>query len=329
MKKQTIFRINQTGMASIMFALFFVLIVSLIATGFAVLVRNDQRQTLDKTLSYQAQYAAETAINRVQSYVRNNPNSSNSNCDSNIAAIGAVPGELDPSSVGVQITCLKWDQSVDKLYSNGIGASPVSFKINSDTGSTINTLKIDWEPVNISSTTINSLSTSSLDLRLNNFPTLRIVFGDADNINNSKTFYINPSLGPNANISSGNANGSIVQASTCSGGVCSVVINSLNWNPYGYIAISSLNGESNINEITAYSGNTTNNSDKLNLIGAQIEVDATARAQDVVKRLKVRIPVSGTKLRAGYSVLTDKLCKDYRLEGTLNDESVTGKGVCP
>ena len=58
----------QTGIASIMFAIFIavVIVTRLFAIGFAVLVRNDQRQTLDKKLSNQAQYAAGTEINRVQ-----------------------------------------------------------------------------------------------------------------------------------------------------------------------------------------------------------------------------------------------------------------------
>ena len=57
---------NQSGMASIMFAIFMAIVLCLLAVGFATLVRNDQRQTLDKTLSNQATYAAESAINKIQ-----------------------------------------------------------------------------------------------------------------------------------------------------------------------------------------------------------------------------------------------------------------------
>ena len=57
-------KLNQKGMSSILFAMVFIIILSLIGVGFATLVRKDQRETLDKTLSFQAQYAAETAINR-------------------------------------------------------------------------------------------------------------------------------------------------------------------------------------------------------------------------------------------------------------------------
>lgn len=54
---------GQTGFASLVIALVLVIVLSLITVGFAELMRKEQRSALDKHLSSQAYYAAEAGIN--------------------------------------------------------------------------------------------------------------------------------------------------------------------------------------------------------------------------------------------------------------------------
>jgi len=47
--------INQEGAASLLFKLVMVIIISLLAIGFSVITTNDQKATLDKSVSLQAE----------------------------------------------------------------------------------------------------------------------------------------------------------------------------------------------------------------------------------------------------------------------------------
>ena len=105
-------------MASIMFAIFIAVVISLLAIGFAVLVRNDQRQTLDKKLSNQAQYAAETEINRVQRDLQAQVAAGQTltavtTCNTN-------PALLDTRMPDVKITCLTWNPNPGDLTYTGV-----------------------------------------------------------------------------------------------------------------------------------------------------------------------------------------------------------------
>jgi Tfp pilus assembly protein PilX len=54
---------NQQGFAAIIIAIVLLVVLSLITVGFAQLMRDNQRQALDKQLSQQAYYAAESGVN--------------------------------------------------------------------------------------------------------------------------------------------------------------------------------------------------------------------------------------------------------------------------
>jgi Tfp pilus assembly protein PilX len=54
---------KQAGMVAIMVTMILMIVISLIVVGFAQISRRNQRQALDRQLSTQAFYAAETGVN--------------------------------------------------------------------------------------------------------------------------------------------------------------------------------------------------------------------------------------------------------------------------
>src|SRR5689334_20404193 len=62
---------RQAGMVAIMVMLILMLVISLIVLGFAQISRRNQRQSLDRQLSTQAFYAAETGINDAAEIIKN------------------------------------------------------------------------------------------------------------------------------------------------------------------------------------------------------------------------------------------------------------------
>lgn len=70
MRKKTPLTQNQNGLVSIIVTLIIMMVLGLIVLGFAKVSRREQRQSLDRQLTTQAYYAAETGINDVQKYIK-------------------------------------------------------------------------------------------------------------------------------------------------------------------------------------------------------------------------------------------------------------------
>jgi len=97
---------RQVGFVSIIVAAVLMVLLSLITIGFSKIMQREQRQSIDRQLSAQAFYAAETAINDVKD---------------KITLQGSVPakahctvadwgnGIIDPAEPDVQYTCLLID----------------------------------------------------------------------------------------------------------------------------------------------------------------------------------------------------------------------------
>lgn len=300
--------INQSGMASIMFAMFLVLGISLLAIGFATLVRNDQRQVLDKTLSNQAQYAAESAINKVQSAIKDGTlNAENLNCNGTVGSTTYTPS----FTAGITVTCLTWDLSLDSIKHNALGSTPwfTPFNASSD----IKSIKITWQPGdgNPNSAAMTEPQ-STLKLNDTDMPTIRVVMAQTGAIDNAKTAYLSPT----------NQSGTLDLSSVDSGAIgnascntttrnCEITINTsglLGQN--NFLSISSLNDNSNV-QVRAFSSN--NGSGDLAITGAQAKITANAKSQDVSKRLVAYVPLSKTTWLPGFVASADALCKNYAL----------------
>ena len=231
-------------MASIMFAMFLVLGISLLALGFATLVRNDQRQAIDKTLSNQAQYAAESAINKVQGYLKTPAglNSENTNCSGG----GQTP--TFTGNNGIAVTCLTWNSQLDKLYYNDVDISPVATNI--DTPSGASNLTISWQPAKDNNATGTYGSNPALlQISANKIPTVRIVFAPAGDVSAARVAYLNPTTAAGIGEIDADGKGSgFIGDAKCSGTPvsCSITIKNTNLTDKGLIALSSLNGKSNI-----------------------------------------------------------------------------------
>lgn len=109
---------SQDGMVSIIVTMIIMAVLSLIVVGFAQLARREQREALDKQLSSQAFYAAESGINDAVKEIndKNSPFANNkTTCDN---ASTPFNGTLS-STYKVSYTCLLINQTPETLeYSN-------------------------------------------------------------------------------------------------------------------------------------------------------------------------------------------------------------------
>lgn len=306
------------GMASVLFAMTFAIVLSLIAIGFATLVRNDQREVLDQTLGYQAQYAAEAAVNQVQA---------------NIAKDGALTPPVQPVCQDVDFgnevraTCVKWTDisKTIKFSSVSEDRGPKSFRLTTDGTGALNNLTIRWKndladlpyspgsqilPANID----NPLSTNEYK------SIIKIVMMKSDRTALSQ-FYLVPAT--SADSSTDVNDGAVYRTICAAGSECSVTLGNTSDYAEGYFAITTIGKMSETVTIEAVG---------TNFKGAQYTVDVTAIANDVTKRVEARINPESSTWRPNNAISADKICKDIRIDGNTNRKSVStgvADSACP
>ena len=327
---------NEDGFASLVVAIVIVLVLSLITTGFAQLMRREQRSALDKQLSSQAYYAAESGVNDALKAMQAGYNIAKTNC-------GTTPGTdvntsisgnqylldnkvgINGANTGASYTCLLIRPDpldLDYRPVDTFTPSNAEFVARDSSGnpSQVTSVEVSWQDALGNSTFLPSPSdcsgrsfASAGSLGWSYTGLLNFVLVPVPNNNISRagissasmTSYLCPnqgvanqapgSLGYGANTTGSN-NGAIISGNcnTSHAGHkynCSAVINNLGTltdQTTFFISVRSIYSRSNVN-ITAYNGST-----KLTLTGAQTVIDSTGKAQDVLKRIQVRVPSGNT-----------------------------------
>lgn len=306
---------NNNGLSSILFAMVFSTILALLAIGFATLVRNDQRQITDQTLGFQAQYAAESAVNQVQSAIREGLVSTEQTTCQQLS--------LDDSSFansGVRVPCVTWTDNAPYVSYGLIDMSPRSFKLGVDASA--NRLEFSWisDLTGRYPNTTNSLP-SPLDS--SKFAILRISIVPSGSTS-PKVFYAIPTNTGGSSQYTNIADGSVALAN-CSTGRCTLRIQ----NPgvgalvNGYISISSVGQVAKDVQIAAFNGASAQP-----IRGVQYIVDATAIAQDVTKRVEARVSAEPVTWRPGFALMADLACKDLKIDGQNNLNGISSSNVC-
>lgn len=289
---------DQQGMVSIIVTMIIMIVLGLIVLGFSQLSRREQRQSLDSQLAVQAQYAAESGINQISEYVKDNTNTNWDDCNDSINP------SLSPSfnmviNENIQYTCVLVNPEPQYLeYQASSGDSSV-FPIIPRSGN-LNSVTISWTddslptrnysncPAFIGSFPTNSNWTSceAAILQIDLVP-ISSTYSSASLINTTTSFVVEPSR-ISSTVSSMPTSGDILGVVCNNNGSpkdCNVTI-PVN-NPAGYYAKIQRHYRSANIRISARDGATT-----VPLINAQAEVDVTARATDVLKRLVARVSLN-------------------------------------
>lgn len=304
-------KLNQKGLSSILFATIFALILSLLAVGFATLLRNDSRQTLDQTLGYQAQYAAESGVNqaaeRIKSTLTEAPSCQNFS--------------LDSASQDVKITCVTWSKAPDIEFSD-LTNEPQPFKIdvNGNPGSFIFEWNVTADPAVNGGSGYNVYGSANRlpnNISFNNMPILKAVMIQPGS-SKQQIYYFIPTSG--GGFGSYGFNGS-TYAANCGGSPttsCTFQLDNVNSSAGGYMAVSVIGRVANDLNIKTASGS---------FDGIQWQVDSTAIALDITKRVQARVNPSGSTWRPGNVVSAEEICKDIKIDGA-NNTGISSDNTC-
>lgn len=327
-------RDQESGLVAIVVAITFITIMSLIATSFALLSRNEQRQALDRQLSTQAFYAAESGINDAIEAIRDESVSIDDCSDT---------ASLNPTGTsslgnGLSYTCVLVNEQPTNLEFGPVTADdPTTVKVQAAPGSgPIRTLRISWQDFdggNIFATNdtfllpqashnaqdLNSFANHTGILRTNVIPVTSTI-SRQELIDNTQTLFLYPKAGNAGTAGSiGYQTGQSTQGSFVSGNCnrnntsaqfprfCSVDVTSLPDANSFYVRLNGIYQSSGVT-IQAFGAGGSN--DPLTLVGGQVIIDATGKANDVLRRIQVRVPVE-TKFNTPRGALQtmDSICK--------------------
>ena len=343
--KHTSSSATQQGFVSIVVCLIIMIILSLVTIGFAQIMSKEQTQALDRQLSSQAFYAAESGVNDA----RVDMNSFTTTCSPVVAYDAAQT---------VKSTCVFVNKQPKTVQEDNVGIPPKVFPIHTvnaaGTPTVPATLTIRWKKSSSTAgwTDFNSLAPNrfpaqggawGVNTGVGKVYLVPFKNGDTRDAIISKTGFmlLNPvALGasPNVPLASiqGQNSGKIINGScVVATSECTAIIDtgfpaSPAPAPYDelYMVISALYSPSNFTIEGADSAGSS-----LLFSDVQAVVDSTGRTTDVLRRIQVRVPLinsysfAGSALTTFGSGPTNGLCKLWT--GIPDPTLVNSANACP
>lgn len=339
---------NQAGFISIFSILIIMAILSLVVVGFSALVRRAQRQVIDNQLSTQAFYAAESAVNDAADYLRTNPNYTKNSCRA-----AGDPAELnydiDPAR-GVGYTCLLISSVNSTLELTSVPligtANPKTLYVETANGNPVGSFNVTWSATNTAAGFYpNSNLPPSTAWGSNYLGAVKIDLAPYNQIsdrNNLTQASFGALLVPTADLSAGTtsvtlANGSFNQARVvyircttaaprCTARITLSGVFASTTNRY-VARIQSVYSPVNL----SLSGLRDTGGASTQFSHGQATIDATGKANDVFRRIQVRLPINASGLTPAFSLMSaNSICKIMQTapgETSLDDSfAVLGPG---
>lgn len=302
MKKSQSLRHDQSGLVSFIVSSVIMSLLSLVTIGFVRVMQKEQRESLDRQLSTQAFYAAESGVNDVVKKAAA-PGGIAATTSCSLYSSDLETNVLAVDNIGY--TCVLYNPIVDSiLFDSSVDNGYLTLVRGAV--NPVNSIKISWQAKADSAygapsgqpwigkfppkTGPVSWGNNISAIRVSVYPVNNGGAGfGRDQLNpTAKTFFLYPTIGGTSSIDLGaQQDGSIVNTSCFVGSgdyKCTLAIISLfgGTNDY-YVRFRSIYNDSVVS-VTGFSG--LGSSEKL--AGAQAIVDATGKANDLKRRIQVR-----------------------------------------
>ncbi|MEX0668620.1 MAG: pilus assembly PilX N-terminal domain-containing protein [Candidatus Saccharimonadales bacterium] len=342
-------RLNNSGAVSMITVIFVTIILAVMVIGFVRLMVSEQRQSTDDDLSNRAFYAAESGIEDAKSALADYmADSAEFNAEMLDRFDDCEPfgeGHLiaDPS-LETEITCQLVKTSLPDVQVDG-SAAWSSFMIPLSGEQSFNRFRLEWhnpanDGENYSLKSNNSLpTTNNWGSGGNPYPAAMKVTlvkqgissntSREDVINSTRIVYLLPTSGGVSTLNTASSNfglgDSSPQGVNCTNSSqtqddsysCRVDFTNLlpGSNDY-YVILTPLYTSTSIKLSLRDNGGNL-----INIVDAQAEVDVTARAGDIFRRVRARVLLSdpAIALVSDLAVGANEICKDYILREDPNE----------
>ncbi|HSX43097.1 MAG TPA: pilus assembly PilX N-terminal domain-containing protein [Candidatus Saccharimonadales bacterium] len=298
---------SQSGMASFLIVMIMMLVITLIVLGVAQVTRRNSREALDRQLSAQAFYAAESGVNvtasNIQNYINTNgvgamPTKASCDGDYDPLQPTGIGGAITPLATGVQYSCILVDPNPKSLQfqltQTGSVVTPLIATKN------FTSMTFSWKPGG------NDTSCTGADEYT--FPTaaswscsygvlrLDLVQDPDTNLGalagNTVSVYLTPLGSKTINLPSFNtAARAYVGSASCNASTCQSTINFTPNSKNYYMRATTLYHDAPSVTVT---GTVVGGTDAT-FSGSQAVLDATGRAQDQLRRVQVRMQLAATQ----------------------------------
>lgn len=317
---------DENGLVAIIVTAVLMVLMTLVVLAMSQNVNREQRQTIDRQLSDQAFYNAESGINDVANYLYKTPSAPIDN-ENKCEVPGMLPADgfskaIDGTNGNNRYTCISYDKAPTNLLLKDLQTSQPKvlplIGTNGITQQDITQIQITWEDtVNASAPDCNFSDPSPLLPEQCSYAGLRVELVSPRNNRESlrasmMQAFLLPSVSGSGtiNYATGNDGQGMFGLANCDNTIaagdyrCSMTISGITQPGNLYLNIRSLYRSANV-QIKAFNGSTP-----LRLANAQTVIDSTGRAEDVLRRLQVRIPAEAQYDYPGFALQTrDSICK--------------------
>lgn len=339
---------SESGMVSFLITIIMLAVITLIVIGFTQVANRNRRQALDRQLSTQAFYAAESGINQAVTYIKAQPSGtvipSKTDCTSNAYGYAANTYKLNTDG-SVQTSCLLIDSHPVSLHGSANVQQPIVLPINpvdtNGASTPARSFTFAWTS-QISPALIagcNQALGTFADAYANcTYGLLRVdivqypnasMTGAQTLTDNTTTLYLQPLFsGGGTAVNLGDFSGSA--KSYVVGGACTVTncqatvnLHATSDGKYFYARITALYNSAPDVMISgvARSGSAL-------YFSGQYVIDATGRAQDVLRRVAVRYnPLTGSSTVEPLAAIqtSGDVCKRLTV---ISNSNVSNDNVC-
>ncbi len=342
---------NKRGLVSIIVVIVIILIITLIVLAFAALVRREQRQSLDRQLNTQAFYAAEAGINDAINAIKTIPALSTFDSGGDCALFSSLAYANLTPALGdgtTSYSCLLVDTSPASLVYDEVGRSQSQVvPLRHSGGLAIDEIKISWQDKE-GGTNFSGCPPSNTNVFNMNWPLLTcspgimrvdiVPFNGAKSreqlITDSGVVYLVPKDGAASatSIAFSSFGGSAVAQGLvanveCNAGAtprhCVATITGLNITT-GYLRLKSIYKSSTV---TITARNVASNT-QLDLVGVQAIIDVTGKANDILKRVQVRVPLFTNDPAGEFALeIANTICKKLINNGSTITIDLSFAGV--
>jgi hypothetical protein len=335
---------HEGGFASIVIALVMIVVLALLTIGFAQLARREQSNALDKQLSNQAYYAAESGVNHVYKQLRDGsttlPDATHSHkdtCLSDLELGGDGSGKASvilPAANNVQFSCVLYDPEPSELIYTGVETAQGRYSVFTPTSPLSAGLRIDWKSHsnNTGLKNITDKFSPNTSWGAGNMGVIQFSITPLDNLtrtaltDSTYTVYMYPTVTAGVSVyaqSSNAANAPVVGGGCSAAGDyrCGVTITGLPASTSYLAHFVSYYDSSDVRISDPTVGPTA-----AKFADSQAVIDVTGKAKDVLKRLQVRVPIIGSGSAGGiesgiapdYALEVGNACKRLQTEPTKN-----------
>lgn len=338
---RTIKKTNEKGLVSFMITIVMMVVISLIVMGFTQVVNRNRRQALDRQLSTQAFYAAESGVNDAVTQITARQTAGQPIVRQTTCSGAEYPASIINTNPSVSYTCILVNPTVPEIEvpPSTQSASVIPIKPVDSLGNPINATQLTFSWAVSQGQDPNPASCSLLGVYRTTvaetcgYALLRVDLlrytGQTSATTlaaGTSTFYLQPVRSGAVNYTFGDSNGRTFAsvkanqvAASCSAATqrCTATILLNGSTSYSnYVArITGLYREPRNVLIDGTSGATN-----AWFSDAQATVDVTGKAQDVLRRVKVRVPLhdmGGNNVPLGGANSTATVCKRFTASTTM------------